>query len=265
MGKNKYLGGFKKMDFHIINNKKEEKSNYSDGKLREKNSEFENDGKKNLSNYKADAKEKLENNIPKQIGELKNSYGNVTFGVNKDKELITVTSQKYEKNSKTLNKNTKEFEASSAKASKYLKNAKIRTNLQKEETSALEYRQKNDKTPGNMMKNMEKLTEKGKNKITKSMTPFYSSKEHKKEINDLKAMRKSSKDKKTIDKKISSIEKNIHKNETEKIYMKNKMAEFVKKSRNIQLNSDMPIYFLNKKKKPKDKNDSDDETKNNEK
>lgn len=235
----------------------------SDGKLREKNLGNEQTLEKNMQNYIPNQKEKIENNEPKKLGELSNSYGEITFGVNKENELISVTSQHYRKNDKQLTNKSKKFNGINSKPIRRLSRGKFNVNSLGEKDSALEFRQNKEKSEENILKRMTEMMEQNPQTVAKDMSSFLSTKEDKEKLEYLRQVRDKTVSKTTADKNIEKVQQIKNEKEIEQIKMKNKFAEFVKKARTVNISSDLNDYSQMKKKK-RDNDDKDDENKDNE-
>lgn len=154
----------------------------SDGKLNEK----KGDGHEKVTGYRASEKEKRRGEEPRKAWDLSNSYGDLSAGLNKKKELILVASQRHRKALHALPAASKALDGQTATQVLELKDFQTNEPSVRRAESAIGFRFQTGRDPSYLLSRMRKLAERRDLEVQETMLPFLTVEEDKQELRYLR-------------------------------------------------------------------------------
>jgi hypothetical protein len=155
----------------------------SDGQLREKKGE----PGEPVTGYIPSERERELDNGPQKIMDFSNSYGALSAGFDKKKQLVLVTSRRHTKELSALPPESKALNAQTAKkVSPITGDFSVNEDRERMEQSAVSYRVDAGKGPFYVMSKLRELMENKDFEVQDEITPFLSTKEEKEELEYLR-------------------------------------------------------------------------------
>lgn len=143
---------------------------------------------RSLTGYQYSEKESKMNDIPKESMRLGNTFGGISIGSNKKKELLLVVTGRM-KGYQSPDRNSKLFVSERAVRINSITD-KMYTNSSEKNESAFAYRVPNSNNEKYIMRRLKGMFEKENHKLTEDMLPFLNQKKEKEEIRVLEEQRK---------------------------------------------------------------------------
>jgi len=166
------MGEFEKKDYK--ENKEHEEWKRSDGELRKKDSLDERGdrydrGEKKLTGYAPSVKEKSTGNAPREIARMESSYGAVSIGVSRKKEVTLAISEKRRHNAPVIAKAQKEVDGNKmvARRKSYFYNNDA------QEKGASVYRKKSDVSSNRMQRGLRGMIKRLNSETAERTVPFF--------------------------------------------------------------------------------------------